>query len=168
MKTNSKFEFFKKNSFELRIYVFISPGVYLHAPETIFWWFYKILKIHQNRKKFLYFSEFFQKNLGFFFFKQSLIKFNLNITDRRNLFRDIKNFLAVVRNIHDMFLKFGGIWLFRFRDLASKIFWIFWKMWILSILDYKIWNFWKKNRNSICKLNFILSLQNLKFFKRWF
>ena len=69
-KSKIGFSYFwiKKNE----IYVFISPGLYLHALETNFWWCYKFLKIDQNHNFFLGFSDFWSKNLGFFFSKQSL------------------------------------------------------------------------------------------------
>ncbi len=39
--------------------------------------------------------------------------------------RELKNFLEVVRNVLDTLLKFGGIWLSSFRDLAFAKFEIF-------------------------------------------
>ena len=38
-------------------------------------------------------------------------------SERTTLDQDLKNLTAVVRNMPDTILKFGGIWLRRFRDL---------------------------------------------------
>ena len=47
-----------------------------------------------------------------------VIFFSFGSTDRRNIVRDLKIFLEVVRNMLDTLLKFGGIRLSSFRDQA--------------------------------------------------
>ena len=66
---NAKIGFFKFFSQKLKIYVFISPGLYLHALETNFWWFYKFLKIDQNHNFFSRIFGFFVKKSWFFLFQ---------------------------------------------------------------------------------------------------
>ena len=61
---NSKIEFLLKIFKNLEIYVLNSSGVLLYAPETHFWWFYEMKKIHRNPGFFID----FRKNPQFYLF----------------------------------------------------------------------------------------------------
>ena len=63
-KKNSKIEFLLKFFKNLEIYVLNSSGVLLYAPETHFWWFYEMKKIHRNPGFFID----FRKNPQFYLF----------------------------------------------------------------------------------------------------